>query len=408
MKKKLTRSIGLKILSILLAVILWIVITNVDDPIDSKTFHDIPVRIINEDIVKTENQSYEILEGETVDIKVAAKRSTIEKLNTDNFRAQADFAGLTEGDIVYLDLECTRYGEDEVNITNHNEKMKIRREELSKEDFKVNVAITGEVAEGYYVSEKLASPNIIRVSGPKSRVDKVNEVVVEVDVDELSDSTSRIALPKALDDEGKEIESTRLDFSEKYITVNLNILRTKTVELRVRTSGEPAEGYVMTAMDYQPKEVIIAAEDNILDRINYLTVTESISGADKNISKEVNILEAEELTKDITLVGDDHKAVINITIERLETKEVTVWPNDFNFLNMNDNLEARVMTPGPIAVNLRGPIKELDDITRHSLEPYVDLSGFYAGTYALPIGAELAKYTTIYDTAKVVVRLDQE
>jgi YbbR domain-containing protein len=406
MKKKLTRNIGLKILSILLAVILWIVITNVDDPIESKTFHDIPVTIINEKIVKTEKQSYEILEGETVDIKIAAKRSILEKLTSENFRAKADFAGLTEGDIVYLDLECTRYGEDEVRITNSNEKMKIRREELSSEDFKVNVTLTGEVTDGFYVSEKLASPNIIRVSGPKSRVDKVNQVVVEVNVNGLSDSTSRIALPKALDEDKNEIDATRLDFSEKYITVNLKILKTKTVELRVKTSGEPAPGYVMTAMDYQPKEVTIAAEDNVLNKINYLTVTEDISGASGNIEKEINLLEAEELKGGVTLVGDDHKASIKITVEKLETREISIWPNDIDFLNKMENLDARVITPGPISIELLGPLKELDDITRHTLNPYIDLSGFDAGTYSLPVKAEMPKYTTMPDIVRVAIRLE--
>ena len=85
MKEKLTRNIGVKILSLLLATILWLVITNVNDPVQYKTFSDMQVTIKNESMVKNSKQSYEILEGEVVDFKVVARRSIIQNLKEYDF-----------------------------------------------------------------------------------------------------------------------------------------------------------------------------------------------------------------------------------------------------------------------------------------------------------------------------------
>ena len=45
MKKKLTSKLMLKIVSLIVAFLFWLVIINITDPTTSKTFYDIPVQI---------------------------------------------------------------------------------------------------------------------------------------------------------------------------------------------------------------------------------------------------------------------------------------------------------------------------------------------------------------------------
>ena len=104
MKEKLTRNIGLKILSIVLAAILWLVITNIDDPIKTKNFYNVPVEILNEDAIASLNQVYDIKEGETIDFTVAARRSIIENLALSDFRVTADFSKLSDVNAVTIDI----------------------------------------------------------------------------------------------------------------------------------------------------------------------------------------------------------------------------------------------------------------------------------------------------------------
>ena len=404
MKKKLTSNIGLKILSVLLAALLWLVITNVDDPVKSRPFSNVLVEIQNEDVINEPDKIYEIIEGETVSFRVLAKRSVVDSLTSNDFKVTADFSKLLSGgNSVLIDVTSKK---GEVTITDLKPKtLTIRQEEISKEDFKVNVVQKGEVTEGYYVGEKTASPLIVRVDGPKGRIDKIKEVVVEVDVTGASQSMNRLAIPKALDEDGNEIDASKLGFSADYIQVNLKLYKTKTVELIAKTEGNPADGYAMAGIDFEPKSVMIASEDNAaLDKINYLQITENIEGEKTNLERDIDLKEALDLPKGVILVGDNLTVGMNIKIERLETKEVTIWPNDIGLRNRKEGQVVGFYTTGPIKVLVKGPSEELVGIDRITLKPYIDLADCtIGGTYALVLEADLPEHTVIYDTPMVSI-----
>ena len=47
-KERVTHNFGLKVLSLVLAAMLWLVVINSQDPVETITFENIPVTIINE------------------------------------------------------------------------------------------------------------------------------------------------------------------------------------------------------------------------------------------------------------------------------------------------------------------------------------------------------------------------
>ena len=67
-------NLSLKIASVIVAFLFWLVIINITDPTTSKTFHDIPVKILNENVITSANQVYEIEDGDTVQVTVKGKR----------------------------------------------------------------------------------------------------------------------------------------------------------------------------------------------------------------------------------------------------------------------------------------------------------------------------------------------
>jgi len=405
MKKKLTRNIGLKVLSVILAAILWLVITNIDNPVISKPFNNVPVTIINDDAITSQDQVYEITEGDIIDFKVTARRKIADELTISDFKVIADFTKLSSVNAVTIDITCPRYG-DNVTITNGQyQVMKVDLEDLKEEHYKVNVVQKGEPAEGYYVGEKTTSPNIIRVLGPKSKIERIVSIVVEADVSEISGSFHTSGEPKALDSEGNEIDSSNLEFSETEVAINISIYKTKTINLQISTSGELVNGYLVTNIDYEPKTIEIAGEDSALKNINSLNIVEDITGLTDSIEKEVNI--QEQLEDGIILVGEDQNVGINITIEKAETKEITIWPADLDVRNKADGIKVTYYTTGPISIRLMGPAEDLAKIDRDSLKPYIDLSGYGSGTYSLEVKADLKKLVTISNNPMISAYLSQ-
>jgi len=405
MKKKLTRNIGLKILSVILAAILWLVITNVDNPEETRRFSDVPVNILNEDVIASLDQVYDITEGETIDFTIEARRLVRDKLEKSDFVVTADFSNMSAVNSVPIEISCPRYGDEVVVVDGKYQNMKVSLEKLIEEPFKVNIIQNGVVAEDLFVGEQTASPNIITVSGPKGRVERIAEVVVEVDVSGVSKSFKTVAKPKVLDADGREIDASKLTFNEDLIDVNISIYKTKAINLLITTAGDPARGYTMTNVEYEPKQITVAGEDAVLDSIMYLPITESIAGATGNIEKEINL--QEKLEEGLFLVGEDKTAVIKITIEKLITKDITIWPTDIEPRNKPEYLNITYNSKGPLTVSVLGLAADMSDLTRLKIKPYFDLTGYSAGTYTLTLELDKSANLTLDNSPSISFDLSE-
>ena len=59
--------------SVVIAVLIWLFVANTNDPVITKRFYSIPVKITNEDALTKRGYAYEILDGEEVNITVKGK-----------------------------------------------------------------------------------------------------------------------------------------------------------------------------------------------------------------------------------------------------------------------------------------------------------------------------------------------
>ncbi|MDF2804622.1 MAG: hypothetical protein K0S61_4527, partial [Anaerocolumna sp.] len=142
MKEKLTKNLGLKILSLFVAILLWVVILNVDDPVVQEKFNNITVTKINENELKQKDKTYEVISGETVDVNVKAKRSIMQVLKKTDIQAVADLSQLSVVNATTIDVTIPKYG-DLVEIKQSTSTMKVSLENLKTEQFMVNVVTNG-------------------------------------------------------------------------------------------------------------------------------------------------------------------------------------------------------------------------------------------------------------------------
>ena len=73
------KNLGIKIVSVLLAMIIWMIIINIDDPYKTRTF-SVNVETINESALQSVNKVYEVIDGKTANVKVRGKKSVVDKL----------------------------------------------------------------------------------------------------------------------------------------------------------------------------------------------------------------------------------------------------------------------------------------------------------------------------------------
>ena len=89
-KYRFTDNLGLKIIALIFSAFLWLIVVNVDNPVGSRTFQDIPVTIINDDIILSSGEVYQVLGEDTVSVTVYANRQVRQELDSEDIIAIAD------------------------------------------------------------------------------------------------------------------------------------------------------------------------------------------------------------------------------------------------------------------------------------------------------------------------------
>ena len=89
-KYKLTTNLGLKIIAFVFSAFLWLIVVNLDNPVSSRTFTEIPVTIVNDDIITSAGDVYQVVGEQTVSVVVYANREVRQHLSPDDIVATAD------------------------------------------------------------------------------------------------------------------------------------------------------------------------------------------------------------------------------------------------------------------------------------------------------------------------------
>ena len=216
MKNRILDHFGLKVLSLIIAIVIWVIVANVDDYTTTKQISGIEIEFINGDAITEKNKVYEVPEGTAIDIIVKGRRSIVEKLTNEDFKAVADLSKMSITNAVAVNVSAVSSRVDkELTISYTNNAVNIAVEEKLQKQLPITVRTSSEVADGYAIRNKTASPNLITVEGAESVVNTIEEVVVDVDVNGASESLSAYAAPVFLDKNGNEIDSSKFDYDVK-------------------------------------------------------------------------------------------------------------------------------------------------------------------------------------------------
>lgn len=138
MKNKLTHNLGLKLISLLLAITIWLIIIYTYDPADTADF-TLDVTILNEEAITSLNKVYEVIEGDTVTIRVKGNTSQVNSLRSSDFRATADISKLSPTLHANIDVVCTKTNDVEISFLGKINMLAIQLEDVAEKQFKVSV-----------------------------------------------------------------------------------------------------------------------------------------------------------------------------------------------------------------------------------------------------------------------------
>lgn len=326
--KKLLNNWWLKLFSLVAAFLLWLVVMNIDDPEEQWTVYNIPVKLVNTDVLADEDMVYEILDKTDVvrSVTITAPKSVKDELSSSDIIAEADFSNLTVTNTVEIRFYSLRYNDKITSITGSTEILKLNIEEKKTKRLVLEVQTTGEVADGHIINSVTPNQNRIEVSGPASVISQIAEAIVHVDVTDSTSDISTNADVKLYDADGKEIATDKLNMNITTALVKVEILDTKTVPVVYTAVGTPAEGYLFTGeITGVPERIVIAGTTETLANVNRIVVPEdllNITGQTGNLLQSVNI--AEYLPEGTILADDSFNGKILVTVHIEEEYEKTL------------------------------------------------------------------------------------
>ena len=403
MGKKLTNNWGLKLIAILFALILWFAVINVDDPVVSETFKNVPVQLINTEVLTEAGMTYEILENSAVveTITIYGPRTLVESLNENDIIAKADINDITVANTVAINVSVDARNSSKItNIRSSLDCVKLNIEESKNKQIVINATTTGKLASGYIVGGIELDQNRIRISGPESVVSKIATAKVNVDVTESSSDVATYGTVRLYDKDGVEIQSDLLVKSTDKVHINVNVVPTKYVPVRFQLAGTPAEGYgvVEDKITCDIMTVLIAGETEVLRDVSEIVISGEELSIEGTTEEQEFVVALKNYLPDNIILGDkeyDGKATIKVPVEEIVTEVVELLQSNITIKNIPEGIQVNLVeVPDYTELEVTGVVSKVREVMTNGVTGIVDmnavlpstgLSAWLEGTYEVEL-----------------------
>ena len=421
MKKLLTRNLGLKLASLLLAFVLWFLVAQIYDPKDTVTFNNIQVRLINTELLDEEGKVYEVLDNSNlVRVTVTGPQSIVKyELRRSDIVAEADMSKLTDINTIAITYYCENISNDSVEIKGNHDSVRLNVEDKTSKWIKLESNTIGDVASGYMIGNVTLDQTNIEVTGPKSAISQVDHAGVDINVTDSTTSLSANVDIKLYDADDNELvlESVKKNVDSAYMTVE--VLATKEVPVEIEYMGVPEDGYMATGeVESSVPTVRIAGTVSTLVGISAITVPEdrmNITGQSDNLVDIINLKEYLPANVRLADKSFDGKITATVYIEPIVSKDLTVAAENISVTGVPDGMEAEITsTAEEYNITVSGLSRDVSILHDSSVTGILNLTQWMEdngveeltpGTYTIPVTFNLAEDITVTPDINIHIRL---
>lgn len=388
MKKIIFNNIGLKILALLIAVIVWWVVMNIDDPLVKKTINGVSVELRNDDDLIDKGYIYEVESGNVIAITVWAPESVAKELKSSDFIAYADLSQLSPlTDTANITVECVKSDvkNDIKEITSKIQVVKLSIDNKQTAEVPVTTAIVGNPAENYVIGDISISQNKIDITGAASVIEKIVRAEIKYDVSNMMQSVNEMVTPVFYDENNNVVDTGAIQLSRNSLRLSVVINPTKWIGVTINPSVTVADDYKMVGYSLSFDQVKIAGTQESLANISAIDLpSDAIELTDVTESQDCVVNLANYLKASYKIVSGTTELTVHIDIEPMVVKSYIVRRNGIAVNNLEDGLEAQI-EDSYIEVKVKAIQEVHDSFNMDVLNPNIDLKGYGPGEYEVPV-----------------------
>ena len=383
------------VISILVAIAMWLYVDLERAPERTMTIRDIPVEFSGENTTLAD-KNLMLLSGydTTIDLKIRGPKRELVKMNRDNVRVIASTSSIDSVGVHQLDWTVS-FPDGVVRTNVSVEKASLSQitvtvGELYTKEVPVECQVVGEVAEGYFTGDVVLDPEVLTLRAQRDDLLNVSCAKLTVDISGATRSVVQTVDVQLYDYDGNPGENSNIRTNTSLIQAKVPVLTTREVELAVEFSGVPGAAMNSIKCDITPKTVRLNGEADVLDSIDKLVLA----------TLHVDDLELHQQNSYVVtppdgtwLVNGNEVATADITLEGIEEKSLTATSIEFD--KLPSGLYA-IAPDGGLTVRLWGLSEEIEAVTAENLRVIADMSAVTGqGTVTVPVTVTISGFNDV-------------
>lgn len=382
LRKILNRNnFNIKILSLLIAIMIWSYVMGIENPQITSYHRGISVQAKGEETLNSKGLVLEKPFSAEVSVQLSATKAELSNIRTKNIVAEVDLSDLESGESrvpVHVSIHG-QSGKAEIKDVEPSSII-VNVEKIVSKNLPIEVKILGTIASGYVLEDVKPVFGYVRVTGPESAVANIKEVTTYADITGKTKSFTINSDIEILDENGVDVEN--IQTNNKKADINVTVYKSKAVTIEPIFSGKLGENQVLEDVEINPSEVVIKGPEEKIDSIVKITTNpieyENLKGSDK-YAVTLN------LPTGIFMHDGNEKIVMSYNLKENIEKTLSVPSSLFEVRNRNEEFEYNVKKLENFLIVLYGDAKILENIGTQDVKPYVDVSGLGEGEYTLDV-----------------------
>ncbi|HEX2944536.1 MAG TPA: CdaR family protein [Clostridia bacterium] len=395
------KDLKIKIISVLLAIFFWVYVSNLNNPFVSQTFYNIPITIENPNYPEQNGFTIKNSLRTYVDITIRGRQDAVSKVRATDFQVTLDFSQIKSVSDKKLKLSEPICTQKDVVIESYNPQyIDIQLDRNKSSVFPVDLKPNITMKEGYVLVGTTVTPDPMPINGEESLIDTIGTVKASFDIKDLDRDATKQAQCIVYDKNGKEIKSLSNVFK---VTVKLEVA--KQIPVSLVTRGRLASDYVETLRVIDPVNVLVTGPvDTLANMKDIKTEQVDIDKLSSNLTTKASLV----LPEGVKLVSPTKDITVNISVEKLITKDITLTNSEISILNANnDGTLVYKISPESVLLQFKGRQSDLQAIGTDMLRPAVDVSSLMEGTHRLPLNISLPSQAKLVKPVEIEVRIEK-
>ena len=369
----------LKIISLVLAIIVWAYIIVVQNPEVDKTYKDIEIVFSDSGAFKELGLIATSTAKPKVSVHVKGSRKAVSMLSKDNIYAYIDLSAIQKTGEYTLPVNINLQDTTISVMDKSPYTFTVVVDKLVSAQKPVKIVLDGKVKEGFAaLTPKVSEENVV-ISGPKNQLSGISYAEARVDISGAEADVVKTAEYKLMAEDGSIIENKNITNITQTLDVTVPVMNYKNVPIYANITEVFEDGTRRPAFgDFAPAEIGIAGELSVIENI------ESISLGDVY----VHINGSENYKIPLVLQGNVYAVPeTDSIIYTPDNREITKGEAaDIPIEIVGENNELSYsLKQNTVNVNLMAPADELKSLQKSKIKAVADVSGLSVGTHTIPV-----------------------